>query len=118
LAAPAVFEAVFGFFFVVLAFTVFALDVFAFFLVFFAATRGFLAFWGAVFTAAFFFVLLADFALAPTFFAGFLALSFFVADFFAIKSCPPKKSNIQSRPVGGCHFLNRATQISKNIVNF
>jgi hypothetical protein len=106
LAAPAFFEVVFGFFFVVLAFTVVASDVFVFFWVFFAATRGFLAFLVAVFTAAFFFVLLADFALAPTFFASFLALSFFVADFFAIKSCPPKKSNIQSRPVGGDHLLN------------
>jgi len=45
------------------------------------------------------------FGFAPTFFAGFLALSFFVADFFTIKSCPPEKSSIQPRLVSGYYHL-------------
>jgi hypothetical protein len=115
LAFTAVALVVFGFFFVFLAFTVAtldvvaalglaatlgvaaALDVFVFLGVFFAATCGFLVFFEAVLTPAFTVVLLARFGLASTFFAGFLALSFIVAGFFAIKSCPPEKSNIQSR---------------------
>jgi hypothetical protein len=50
-------------------------------------------------------VLLARFGFAATFFAGFLALCFFLADFLAIKSCPPEKSNIQSRLVSEYHCL-------------
>jgi hypothetical protein len=112
LAARVVFEVVFGFFVVFLAFSVaaldvaVALDVVVFFGVFFAAACGLLVFFEAVFTPDVFFVVLTGFDLAPTFFAGLLALSLFLADLIAIKSCPPEKSNIQSRLIGEYHYLN------------
>jgi len=93
----------------VLAFSVERTGVLAVFWVFFALTGVFLIFFETFFGSAFLGALrvrLADFAL--TLFVGFLALSFFAADFFAIKSCPPEKSSIEYRPVSRCRLLKKS----------
>jgi hypothetical protein len=115
LAGLTAFEVALGFLFVALAFLAFALATLVVFGGFFALTWVF-----SVLLETFFFiparfgalvVRLDDFA--AVFFAGFLALAFFVTDFFAIKSYPPEKSNIQSRLcIGYHHHPKHAFQIS------